>query len=70
MTDNSPLAEADPASLEELFSRDPLKLSDLDIDRIIEAERAQRAKLALAPEKEPRKRADARTEISADDIVF
>ncbi len=29
------LAEADINSLDELFARDPLKLSDVDIDRIV-----------------------------------
>lgn len=38
----SPLAEVDPASLNELFSRDPLKLSDQDIDKMVEIYRAQR----------------------------
>ncbi len=35
----SPLTEADPDSLNELFSRDPLELSDADIDRIVAKER-------------------------------
>ena len=30
----SPLSEADPASLNELFARDPLSLSDQEIDQI------------------------------------
>jgi hypothetical protein len=56
---SSPLLEADPSSLEELFARDPLKLSEADLDRIIEAERAFRAKLASQPEKAPRQKAAA-----------
>jgi hypothetical protein len=41
---DSPLSEALPTSLDELFSRDPLSLSDADIATIVEAERAFRAK--------------------------
>lgn len=40
----SPLTEADPASLQELFNRDPLSLSDSDIDRIVSELRSQRAR--------------------------
>lgn len=40
----SPLAEANPASLQELFDLDPLRLTDNDLDRIVLALRAQRAK--------------------------
>ena len=42
----SPLSEADPASLNELFARDPLSLSNQEIDQITAALRAQRAKWA------------------------
>ena len=42
----SPLSEADPASLNELFARDPLSLSNQEIDQITTALRAQRAKWA------------------------
>lgn len=31
----SPLATANPSSLDELFSRDPLDLGDADLDRIV-----------------------------------
>lgn len=44
MTEPSPLQEADPASLQELFDRDPLSLTDSDIDRIVTELRAQRAR--------------------------
>jgi len=52
----SPLASADPSSLEELFSKDPLDLQSQDLDRIIETLRAQRAKFLAMPEKAPAKR--------------
>jgi hypothetical protein len=48
MSDPSPLAQADPASLNELFLRDPLSLSEQDIDQIVAELRAQRARLAQA----------------------
>lgn len=44
----SPLLEANPASLNELFSRDPLGLSDRDLDVIIAEQRAQRARIEAA----------------------
>lgn len=47
-TEPSPLAEANPASLDELFSRDPLSLSNNDIARGVEALRAQRANWKIA----------------------
>jgi hypothetical protein len=40
----SPLAEALPTSLQELFDRDPLSLTDDDIDRIVAELRAQRSR--------------------------
>lgn len=42
------LAEANPDSLAELFARDPEGLSRQDRDRIVEALRAQRARVAAA----------------------
>ena len=40
----SPLSEADPKSLEELFSLDPLKLSRADRDQIVTELRRARVK--------------------------
>ena len=45
---SSALAEANPDSLAELFSRDPEGLSRQDRDRIVEALRTQRARVAQA----------------------
>lgn len=42
MTTTSPLQEANPSSLDELFSRDPLKLQQQDIRTIVEQLRAKR----------------------------
>lgn len=38
----SPLPEADPISLDELFDRDPLELTKANIEQIIQSFRAQR----------------------------
>jgi len=42
------LSEASPQSLDELFSRDPLKLSDADITVIVVELRRQREKWELS----------------------
>lgn len=44
----SPLAEAVPESLDELFSRDPLSLTQQDLDKIIANLREARARWAAA----------------------
>ncbi len=44
----SSLSEASPQSLDELFSRDPLKLSDTDIMTIVVELRRQREKWELS----------------------
>lgn len=51
-----PLANVNPSSLEELFSKDPLELQDQDLDAIVTALRAQRAKFLAQPEKAPSQR--------------
>lgn len=58
MTDNkpattSPLSEAEPRSLEELFSRDPLKLTRSDRDAIVRELRAQSERWAQAQSQAP-----------------
>jgi hypothetical protein len=45
---DSPLAGVNPASLDELFSRDPLGLSDQDIEQIVVELRAQRERFNAA----------------------
>jgi len=44
----TPLAEAKPDSIEELFRRDPLKMTDADVDAVILAMREKRATWAKA----------------------
>ncbi len=39
---NSPLTEADPRSLDELYAADPLSLTDADVDKIVEDLREKR----------------------------
>lgn len=45
----TPLAEASPESLAELFAKDPLSLTDSDIERIVTSLREARAKWESAP---------------------
>jgi hypothetical protein len=72
MTEASPLAEATTDSLEELFRRDPLKLTDLDIDAIVAELRARRGLwLQAAAEgktRAPRAKVEAKPEIEAGDL--
>lgn len=69
----SPLAEAKVDSLETLFARDPLGLSDQDLDRIIAELRSRRA-LWVKAEAEgktraPRRLAAAKAELGAEDLL-
>jgi len=69
-TEPSPLSEAQPDTLEILFSRNPLDLTSADKDRIIAEFRRMRAKLAAEPEKKPRaKAAEKKPEFNLDDII-
>lgn len=65
LTSNT-LLEANPASLEELFSRDPLHLQDQDITRIVEELRRKRANWAKS-EAEGKKPKSTKAEIKAKD---
>jgi hypothetical protein len=47
----SPLAAASPSSLAELFERDPLNLTDGDIERIVQELRSAREKWIIAEKK-------------------
>lgn len=62
----SPLDGPTISSLDELFSRDPLELSDQDIDTIVARLRAQRAQFALS-EKDPKAHKKPKT-ISLSDL--
>ncbi len=43
MSDQSPLSEADPRSLDDLYAADPLSLTDNDVDKIVADLREKRA---------------------------
>lgn len=58
-----PLREADPASLNELFERDPLSLNDSDVDSIVHQLRLARTKWA---EEEAQKQASGKKSKPAD----
>lgn len=62
----SPLSEASPTSLQELFDRDPLSLSDSDIDTIVLELRTQRERWQQA-EKKGLKKKDLVT-VNLDDL--
>lgn len=62
----TPLAEAEPNSLQELFDRDPLKLSRDDIEAIVTELRAQRERFVKA-EAKPKKQA-APASLSLEDL--
>lgn len=64
----SPLAEANPESLQELFDKDPLKLTDEDIDRIVAEERSMREKWKLVEKKGKAPKAQVVANISLADI--
>lgn len=46
--ETSPLSEASPESLQELFDKDPLKLTDPDIERVVTELRAQRGRWEIS----------------------
>lgn len=64
----SPLAEANPESLQELFDKDPLQLTDDDIDRIVAEERSMREKWKLVEKKGKAPKAQVVANISLADI--
>lgn len=64
----SPLAEASPESLQELFDKDPLQLTDEDIDRIVAEERSMREKWKLVEKKGKAPKAQVVANISLADI--
>ncbi len=67
----NPLAEALPDSLDDLFSRDPLKLSEVDLRRIVEELRRMRKNFLLSenapakPKKAPKPPAMAKEAVAA-----
>lgn len=66
-TTTSPLTEASPTSLDELFSMDPLQLTDENIDRIVLELRAQRERWQQTEKKGRAKKAETVT-LNLDDL--
>jgi hypothetical protein len=65
----SPLTEASPNSLQELFDADPLQLNDDDISRIVQELRAQRERWLQGEAAGKGKRTKAQTvTVSLDDL--
>lgn len=72
----APLAEASPASLDELFSRDPFDLAEADIERIVMEFRRARENWATAEASGAKKapkavkapKAEAPKDLSLDDL--
>ena len=62
---NSPLSEASPTSLDDLFSRDPLSLTRADKDKIIAELRAQRERWEIA-ERKPKKTPKAPLQVATN----
>lgn len=54
MTEINPLQEASPTSLSEIFEKDPLLLTDEEVERVVQEFRAQR-KNWIEKEAKPKK---------------
>lgn len=65
----SPLAEASPTSLQDLFDRDPLSLSSSDIEHIVRALREERERWEKAEKKTKAKAQAAPVNISLEDLL-
>lgn len=63
-----PLAVPDPLSLDELFSIDPLKLTEADLAKQVEILRRDQVKF-LAKEKLPTKKIAAPVNLSLNDLL-
>jgi hypothetical protein len=62
----SPIKQVNPNSLESLFNKNPLELTDAEIDQIVAAERA--ARLNWKPEEKKKAKADAPSTLSLSDL--
>lgn len=56
----TPLAEASPESLQELLDKDPLKLTDSDIERVVTSLREARSKWEQSEKKGRAPKAEAK----------
>ena len=64
----NPLTEAASDSLQELFDRDPLQLTDHDIERIVTELRAQRERWQVAEKKGAKRPAPKNISLSDLDL--
>lgn len=64
----SPLAEPDPNSLTYLLDKDPLSLSDRDVETIVDYLRKQRKEWKVKEEK-PKKKAKPEATFSLTDLI-
>lgn len=62
----SPIQQVLPMSLEAIFNKNPLELSDAEIDLIVEAER--KARLNWKPELKKQSKVDAAPNLKLEDL--
>lgn len=64
----TPLAEANPASIQELFNKEPEELTDWDIESLVKALREQRSKWAQLEIAKANKEKKEKVQLSQSDI--
>ena len=62
----SPIQQVKPDSLEAIFNKNPLELTDEDIAKIVEAERT--ARLNWKPEEKKKSKVDAPSNLTLGDL--
>ena len=62
----SPIQQVSPTSLEAIFNKNPLELTDAEIDIIVTAERA--ARLNWKPEEKKKSKVDAAPDLKPEDL--
>lgn len=68
MSDESPLAQVSPTSLTELFNKPPDILTDTDLDQIVQALRAERARWNTAETKKKQEKQAAAPTLKLEDL--
>lgn len=64
----TPLAEANPASIQELFNKEPEELTDWDIESLVKALREQRSKWAQLEIAKANKEKKEKVQLTQGDI--
>lgn len=62
----SPITQVNPNSLEAIFNKNPLELTDAEIDKIVEVERT--ARLNWKPEEKKKSKVDAAPTLKLEDL--